>query len=187
MIMLEDGMYLYHGSYTPVEVIDLDKCMPHKDFGKGFYVTSSIEQARDFVHLSLSRARARRMVPRDTRIGHVSTYKLKNADDLQIEYFRHADRRWLHFVVGNRDGEYFAELIERYARHDVIVGKIANDRTATTLQAYMENVYGEIGTVSADERAIATLLPNKLENQICFRTWKAVARLEFVGSESYEQ
>ncbi|MDD6497976.1 MAG: DUF3990 domain-containing protein [Solobacterium sp.] len=44
MIELIDGMYLYHGSYTAVEYIDLPKMRERLDFGKGFYLTSSYEQ-----------------------------------------------------------------------------------------------------------------------------------------------
>lgn len=44
MIELIDGMYLYHGSYTAVEYIDLPKMRKMLDFGKGFYLTSSYEQ-----------------------------------------------------------------------------------------------------------------------------------------------
>ena len=39
MIELIDGMYLYHGSYTAVEYIDLPKMRKRLDFGKGFYLT----------------------------------------------------------------------------------------------------------------------------------------------------
>ena len=39
---LKDGMLLYHGSYTPVERIDLGMCSDAKDFGKGFYLTSDL-------------------------------------------------------------------------------------------------------------------------------------------------
>ena len=39
MIELIDGMYLYHGSYTAVEYIDLPKMRERLDFGKGFYLT----------------------------------------------------------------------------------------------------------------------------------------------------
>ena len=46
---LNDGMLLYHGSYTPVEVIDLKQCAPGKDFGQGFYLTSDLNQARNFI------------------------------------------------------------------------------------------------------------------------------------------
>ena len=36
---------LYHGSNVEIEVINLDKCRPGKDFGKGFYLNPNYEQA----------------------------------------------------------------------------------------------------------------------------------------------
>lgn len=44
MIELIDGMYLYHGSYTAVEYIDLSKCERDLILVKVFYLTSSYEQ-----------------------------------------------------------------------------------------------------------------------------------------------
>ena len=38
-------MILYHGSNMPIEQIDLEKSKPNKDFGKGFYLSESEEQA----------------------------------------------------------------------------------------------------------------------------------------------
>lgn len=38
-------MILYHGSNTDIEKIDLSKCRPYKDFGKGFYLSVSEDQA----------------------------------------------------------------------------------------------------------------------------------------------
>lgn len=32
-------MRLFHGSNVEIDVVDLSKCMPHKDFGQGFYTT----------------------------------------------------------------------------------------------------------------------------------------------------
>jgi len=32
-------MKVYHGSHIKVDKIDLSKCKPNKDFGRGFYVT----------------------------------------------------------------------------------------------------------------------------------------------------
>jgi hypothetical protein len=32
-------MILYHGSNIGIERIELDKCRPFKDFGRGFYTT----------------------------------------------------------------------------------------------------------------------------------------------------
>ena len=45
MKKLEEGLVLYHGSYCVVENPDLEKCALYKDFGKGFYLTTSKEQA----------------------------------------------------------------------------------------------------------------------------------------------
>lgn len=49
MIELIDGMYLYHGSYTAVEYIDLPKMRKRLDFGKGFYLTSSYQMCLPIV------------------------------------------------------------------------------------------------------------------------------------------
>lgn len=46
---LVDGMMLYHGSYTPVQTIDLTKCAAGKDFGRGFYLTADKLQAKNFI------------------------------------------------------------------------------------------------------------------------------------------
>lgn len=55
MINLTDGMHLYHGSFTQVSQINLNKCKQGKDFGRGFYVTSSYKQAQGFVPLSVNK------------------------------------------------------------------------------------------------------------------------------------
>ena len=36
---------LYHGSNVDIETIDLDRCHPDKDFGKGYYLTDIRNQA----------------------------------------------------------------------------------------------------------------------------------------------
>jgi hypothetical protein len=38
-------MILYHGSNVKVAKIDLEKCRPFKDFGRGFYLTEIEGQA----------------------------------------------------------------------------------------------------------------------------------------------
>ena len=40
-MILDKGLTFYHGSYTEVRNIDLDKSESGKDFGKGFYLTSN--------------------------------------------------------------------------------------------------------------------------------------------------
>ena len=38
-------MILYHGSNTEIGEIDLSRCLPYKDFGRVFYLTSMPDQA----------------------------------------------------------------------------------------------------------------------------------------------
>lgn len=64
MIGLEDGMLLYHGSYVSIPDIDLNRCMGGLDFGRGFYLTSSYEQAYNYVQLSVRKAKHIGAVPK---------------------------------------------------------------------------------------------------------------------------
>lgn len=182
MIKLAKDIILYHGSYMAVSNIDLNKCEDNKDFGKGFYLTTSKEQAMSFIKLSINKAKSRRLIDENTNKGYLSIFKLYSVDNLKIKYFETADKDWLHYVVANREVVKFKDLLNIYKDYNVIVGKIANDRTASTLQAYVEGIFGEVGTETADNAAISTLLPEKLENQICFKTNDAIKNLRFIES-----
>ena len=47
-------MILYHGSNMAIDGIDLNRCRPYKDFGRGFYLTDIREQAPvSYTHLTL--------------------------------------------------------------------------------------------------------------------------------------
>ncbi|MDR2621593.1 MAG: DUF3990 domain-containing protein [Dysgonamonadaceae bacterium] len=50
-------MKVYHGSYTAIHEIDLTKCVPKRDFGRGFYVTKLREQAETFAMRKSNRKR----------------------------------------------------------------------------------------------------------------------------------
>ena len=85
MIELQDGMLLYHGSYIGIPAIDLNRCFGGLDFGRGFYLTSSYEQAYNYVQLSVRKAMRIGTVPRDF-----------NPEDGQISFFRFAATKWSH-------------------------------------------------------------------------------------------
>jgi hypothetical protein len=67
--------------------------------------------------------------------------------------------------------------------YDVISGKIANDDTNATIIAYMDNVFGAMGSEQADRMCISLLMPERLQDQFCFRSDKAIAMLEFLKNE----
>ena len=51
MLELKESLILYHGSYCEVSKPDLRKCAKMKDFGQGFYLISSKEQAESFFEI----------------------------------------------------------------------------------------------------------------------------------------
>ena len=65
MLELKDGFVLYHGSYCEVKEPDLAKCTKRKDFGQGFYLTTSKEQAESFLRTSIVKAIATGTIERE--------------------------------------------------------------------------------------------------------------------------
>ena len=188
---LVEGMLLYHGSYTAVEKIDINKCAAGKDFGKGFYVTSDLDQAKNFIKTSLLKAKTTRIIPADQNFGFVTTYRYHQIDKTIPCYnFADADKDWLWFIAINRR-KNLAEalkpmLSEKLFKSEIISGKIANDTTNTVLTAYLNGLYGEIKDMAAADMAINFLLPNKLKDQYCFLSERAISCLEFVEVKKYE-
>lgn len=166
---------LYHGSYTIVKYPDLMHSQSKKDFGKGFYVTTDMKQAMNF---------ARQMAIRyNSACGYLNIYQFSNFDDLDTFEFLNADRDWLNCIIGFRD-RHFIRLAKPYMNYEVLMGKIADDNTSSVLNAYMAGAYGMVGTPQAESIAINLLLPNRLKNQICFKSERSLERLEFIKEDS---
>lgn len=91
---------LYHGSNVRIESIDLGKCKPYKDFGKGFYLTDIEEQA---VQMAVRRTRIA-----GVGVPTVSAYRFDERflDDasLKVKKFDSPSREWALFVLANRQG-----------------------------------------------------------------------------------
>ena len=183
MNKLENGTILYHGSYCIVDKIDLSKCHYGKDFGKGFYLTTSYEQAKKFVKLSVKNAFNIGRLEEAREFGYINSYELCFYERINEYDFQEADVEWLHFVAGNRSQELFGDLIKEFEKYNVIGGKIANDRTAATLNQYLNGTFGTPGDKAADDIAISLLLPNRLENQYCIRNADAIGCLRFQKAE----
>ena len=183
MLHLHEGMKLYHGSSVVVSQPDLAKCSPHKDFGRGFYLTSSIEQARDFARIVAIRTIKEDVQDKAAASGFVSVFELAGVKNLDTIVYETADAEWLHCVVAHRRGEPFVDIAKDLADVDVIVGKVANDQTNATILAYIAGAYGKIGSESADAFCISLLLPERLNDQACFRTSRALNCLKYCDCE----
>ena len=160
-------MLLYHGSTMAVRKPIVSRGRGKTDFGKGFYTTTSREQAEKWAQIK-----------RD-RMGNgahaiVSVFELDDAvlnnPAYHTRHFDGATAEWLDFVVGNRRGE---------VRHnfDLIMGPVANDRLYATITLY------ENGILDANA-AIEQLNTHQLFDQLSFHTTKACKLLTFV--ETFE-
>ena len=185
MLMQElcNGLILYHGSYCEVSKPLLEKCAKRKDFGKGFYLTSSKEQAESFLRTSIVKAVNNKDADPDQDYGFISTFRVELSGELESHIFETADIDWLHCIAAHRKRESFVEIEEEMSKYDVIIGKIADDQTNATLTAYIAGAFGAIGEKEADEFCIRQLRPEKLKDQFCFKTEKALECLHFVEGE----
>lgn len=175
---------LYHGSFCAVEKPDLNRCSPYKDFGRGFYLTTNERQAKDFSRISLRKAIANGKVKSDSARPTVSLFYVDAMlwSSLNIRSFHTTDTDWLHCVVAHRRPSAMPHIVERYSKYDVINGKVANDNTNATITAYMAGLYGEVGSDSAANICVSLLLPERLSDQLCFRSAKAIQSLTFINS-----
>ena len=165
---------VYHGSYTQVSKIDLRCCENGKDFGQAFYLTTDRNEAINF-----SKNVARRY---GLSYGCLNLYKFTNFNDLKVHEFLTTNKSWLNCVIGYRDDRY-KRFSKEWDDFDVLIGKIADDNTSNVLNTYLMGNYGKIGSEKAVDFAISLLLPERLNNQICFRTLKSIKRLKFMRCE----
>ena len=153
-------MKLYHGSnmavYEP-QILISDRKL---DFGTGFYLTSSLEQAERWANLTAER--------RGTGVPTISVYEFDEAKltELKILKFEKANKKWLDFVVANRDNTIDDQ------KWDMVIGPVANDRTMPVIRLFIAKVY------TATE-ALRRLLPQKLHDQYTFKTQTALQFLKF--------
>ncbi|MDR0575273.1 MAG: DUF3990 domain-containing protein [Tannerella sp.] len=127
-------MKVYHGSYTKIERIDLSKCMPHKDFGRGFYVTKFREHAENWAKIIGEKNDTQELV---TEFDYTETAFAKSI--CKIKHFDRYDEEWLDFVVMNRD----RKIAEPAHDFDIVESPVANDKVQVTLRLYLN----EVGTI----------------------------------------
>ncbi len=191
-MILENGMLLYHGSYSEINKIDLNKCADGKDFGKGFYLTDNFDQAKGFIKNSLKKAKTIGSVPQDRNFGYVSIFRYNAPDEKIMTYsFDTANKEWLWFVSMNRRsqmaGRFRNMLDENLLNSEIVIGKIANDTTNPTIMTYLNGLYGDVESETAVNFAISQLLPERLKDQFCFLSERAIKCLELTEVIRFEQ
>ena len=110
MLELKDGFVFYHGSYCEVKEPDLAKCAKRKDFGQGFYLTTSKEQAESFLRTSIAKAIATGTIEEGQKFGYISTFEFNLSGNLETHIFENADVDWLHCIAAHRKKKMFIEV-----------------------------------------------------------------------------
>lgn len=151
-------MLLYHGSNVAVETPQILKTDRKLDFGTGFYLTSSYEQAEKWAILTARR--------RENGIPTITVYEVDETamDRLKVHRFDGAGYEWLKYVSANRKN------IELNDDSDIVFGAVANDRTMPVISLYFASIYDE-------EETIKRLLLQKLRDQYAFKTENALGIL----------
>lgn len=166
-------MILYHGSNIEIESIDLEKCRPFKDFGKGFYTTPLKEQAW---------AMARRTVriykegtPCITEFffddGTLEDFRLK------IKRFKIPDFEWARFVINNRNhnlSNITGSDCNTDSKYDIVTGPVANDDISALMNIYLAGIL-------SDEALIKELTYRELSDQVSFHSARAIKCLQKTG------
>lgn len=153
-------MKLYHGSNIEVKNPQILKSDRKLDFGTGFYVTTSYEQAEKWADLTTKRRAEGRPV--------ISVYEYDESKESELSVLRFIgpDSDWLKFISANRKN------IAVKDDYDLIIGPVANDKTMPVISLYFSGIYSE-------EETIKRLIPQKLKDQVVFKTQKALDLLEF--------
>ena len=133
------------------------------DFGVGFYLTSSLEQAERWAVLTTER--------RGEGNPTITVYEFDESKlaDLKLLQFEKANKKWLDFVIANREKSTVTH------KWDIVIGPVANDRTMPVIRLFLAKVYTAAET-------LRRLLPQKLHDQYTFKTEKALQYLKFEGT-----
>lgn len=147
---------LYHGTIDEIESVKVTVGRDRKDFGKGFYIALSKNQAIGMMHKKYREAIRRSRNKRETDFQeylYEIQLKQEKLKGLNIKYFQNADIEWLDFVLMCRKGG-------TPHQYDLVIGPTADDDTTLCLKAYQDGLYGKVDSIEAKR-----ILLNNLETE----------------------
>ena len=156
-------MKLYHGS---LEVVSEPRIItPNRtlDYGRGFYTTTSYEQAEQWV---------RRRRGTQHSVGYVNVYELAEVlpDEIKQLRFETPTEEWVDFVMHNRTERGFEHSF------DIVYGPVANDRVYAAFALYESNLLDKEGLI----RELRTY---ELVDQYLFHTEQSLQYLTFIEAK----
>jgi hypothetical protein len=165
-------MLLFHGSNQEITTIDLSRCKPYKDFGRGFYLTTIKEQAE---------LMARRTVRIFGGVSVVTSFMYDEISvskgELSVKAFSNPNAEWAMFVLNNRNRDFRTDTDSNNNhdnKYDIVTGPVANDDIALLFRTFASG-YIDL------EALIKGMKYKRLNDQYSFHTERAVALLSKEG------
>jgi len=155
-------MRLYHGSNIEIDSIDLSKCKPFKDFGKGFYLTEIELQAEQMAHRT---ALIFRGDPKLTTFEFDMQRATEDAT-LKMKCFNEPNKEWALFIMNNRSRTSGCNGHD----YDIVIGPVADDTIATLFRNFDD------GIIDLD-MLVNGLKYKKISSQYLFHTTKSLKYL----------
>ena len=154
---------LYHGSTVDIEVIDLSKSRPNKDFGRGFYLSADRQQAWRMGEFKA-------MIEGGEPVMNTFSFdeQLLSSGDFKVLTFDGYTREWADFIFMNRNNK------ESFPMHDydIVYGPIANDRVGVQIGKY------EAGDITFDQFLENLKYMKGVTYQYFFGTHRAIEKLK---------
>lgn len=157
-------MTVFHGSNQIIKNPDVFHSLRNLDFGKGFYVTSVIEQAKRWAKRKADFFEGTKPI--------LNIYELsEDYSSLKVLDFKDELETWIDFVCDCRDGS------ENYKKYDLIIGKVANDKVFKVVDMYHSGIWEK-------ERTLKEIKAYPNYNQIAFISEESLNLLSF---KTYEE
>lgn len=130
-------MKLYHGSNVKIDIPDLSKSKPYKDFGQGFYLSADKKQAQRMAEQKTLQLLFGEPVVSEFEFDEA----LLQGEELKVKIFDDYSVEWATFILNNRD------MKSRHPVHDydIVYGPIADDGVTFQLRRY------QAGSISIEE------------------------------------
>lgn len=157
-------MILYHGSNVKIEVPNLEKSKPYKDFGRGFYLSADKNQA-----LRMAEQKTLQLLIGEPIVSEFEFDEtLLQSNELKVKIFEDYSVEWANFILQNRDVHNQHPIHE----YDIVYGPIADDGVTFQLRRY------QAGTISIDELVKELQYAKGITFQYFFGTSLALEKLK---------
>lgn len=153
-------MKLHHGTNIDFGEIQLSKCLPYKDFGRGFYLTPSKRRAR---------LRALDKIAKEHYgVPIIISYDFDEAelDNMKVLRFDTCTEQWLDFILKNRNRKTY-----KPHDYDVVIGPVADDGVINSISLFESKVINR-------SELLKRIEGKKGYIQYSFCTQKAVDKLQ---------